>query len=119
MACERPVVSTPVGHVTEVIRDGDNGLIAPVGDAVFVADSVLRIISDVPLAEILGHNGRKTILEGWTWAASLEPMAGIYGRTVASGIRRRKSSARYMEDLVKLMARSLRHRFLPGGILTG
>lgn len=117
MACERPVVATPVGHVPEAVRNGENGLIIPVGDVVAAADSVLWILDNAPLAVMLGRNGKKTILEGWTWTHSLQTMANIYRRAVADGTPARRSSRRIVRDFSMLMARSVRHRFLPGGIV--
>lgn len=117
MACERPVVATPVGHVPEAIRNSENGLIVPVDDVFAAADSVLEILEDSQLAKSLARNGRKTILESWTWTHSLQSMAGIYRRAIAERASARRSSRRIVRDFSMLIARSMRHRFLPGGIL--
>lgn len=41
-----PVVATAVGGVPEVVRDGENGLLVPPGDAVALADAISRFFAD-------------------------------------------------------------------------
>jgi len=43
-----PVVATAVGGVPEVVRDGDNGLLVPAGDAAALAAAIRRLL-DEPL----------------------------------------------------------------------
>jgi glycosyltransferase involved in cell wall biosynthesis len=50
LACGTPVVATDCDHgPREVIRDGVDGFLVPVGDAPAVADRVLRLLEDRPL----------------------------------------------------------------------
>ena len=55
-----PVVSTPVGSVPEMIEDGQNGLIVPVGDRDALADALLRLMQDKKLRETLARNALAT-----------------------------------------------------------
>lgn len=41
-----PVVATAVGGVPEIVRDGENGLLVPPGDAAALADALARVFSD-------------------------------------------------------------------------
>ena len=47
------MIATDVGGVAEVVRDGENGLLVPSGDAGALADAVRRYFSDDALRERL------------------------------------------------------------------
>jgi glycosyltransferase involved in cell wall biosynthesis len=45
MACRVPVVSTRVGGPVDLIRDGENGYLVPIGDSTALADRLIRVLS--------------------------------------------------------------------------
>ena len=55
-----PCVSTDCAGSDEVITDGENGLLIPVGDTAALAVAIERIITNKALAEKLGQNARKS-----------------------------------------------------------
>jgi glycosyltransferase involved in cell wall biosynthesis len=60
MACGTAVISTPVGIMTELLRDGENGLL--VGwDAFDLANKISLLLDDDMLRERLGNNGRLAV----------------------------------------------------------
>lgn len=62
MMCGRPVVATRGGGVTEIIRDGETGLLVPPADAPALAAALGRILTDPTLAEKLGKKGREDVM---------------------------------------------------------
>jgi len=60
MACGIPVIATrcPYGP-EEIITDGVNGLLVPVGDVNALAEAILRLLDDEPLRRRLGEAGRR------------------------------------------------------------
>ncbi len=46
LAAGTPVLATATGGVAEVVRDGENGLLVPVGDAVALGQAIRRFFSD-------------------------------------------------------------------------
>lgn len=58
MAIGMPVVCTdcPIGGANAVIRNGENGILTPVGDAKEICQSMKKIASDETFSEILSHN---------------------------------------------------------------
>lgn len=60
MASGVAVVSTRVGQAAELIRDGENGLLADVGDVEALAEAVRRVHDDTVLRDRLRRAGRTT-----------------------------------------------------------
>lgn len=68
--CGRPVITTAVGGLADLIRDGENGLLVPPGDSTALADAVERY-----LTEGLGETMRRSIQSGdhtSSWSALLD-----------------------------------------------
>jgi glycosyltransferase involved in cell wall biosynthesis len=59
MAAGRPVVSTRVGGVPEVVADGQTGLLAPAGDDAALAEHILRLVDDPARREPMGRVGQQ------------------------------------------------------------
>jgi glycosyltransferase involved in cell wall biosynthesis len=53
-----PVITTPVGGNTEIIRNERNGVFVPVGDSVSLSKVIIRIVSDTNLSKRLRVQGR-------------------------------------------------------------
>jgi len=61
MAMGLPVISTPVGGVVDVIRDGENGYLVPRDDAEALADRIRRLRQDRALRLRMGSAGRARV----------------------------------------------------------
>jgi sugar transferase (PEP-CTERM/EpsH1 system associated) len=61
-AAGKPVVATPVGGVPELIRDGDTGLLFPVGDVAGLADRLAGLAADPAARSRLGQAGRRRVM---------------------------------------------------------
>jgi glycosyltransferase involved in cell wall biosynthesis len=66
MAAGLPVIATAVGGLTEVVRDGDNGLLIPPRDAGALAEALTRLLKSPDLAKKLGQNARKHVREHYS-----------------------------------------------------
>lgn len=60
----RPVVATRVGGITDLVRDDANGLLVPSNDPAALADALVRVLSDRPLAARLAAAARPSV-EPW------------------------------------------------------
>lgn len=58
MAAGRPVVSTEVGGVADVVEHGVSGLLAPMDDAAALAGHILALLAAPDLRERMGRHGR-------------------------------------------------------------
>lgn len=75
LAVGTPVIATDVGGVSEVVRDGENGLLVPPGDEEALATAVRRLVGDTALREALAARA----------SASVEHLRteAVYGRLTA------------------------------------
>jgi glycosyltransferase involved in cell wall biosynthesis len=53
----KPVVSTDVGGIPEIINEGINGYLVPSGDYVSAANSIIKLVSDEKLRKQMGLTG--------------------------------------------------------------
>ena len=59
MAAGKPVISTNVGGVGDLILDGDNGLLVPSNDPTALAEAILYMLRHPEHRRIMGDAGRK------------------------------------------------------------
>ncbi|MGN7409740.1 MULTISPECIES: N-acetyl-alpha-D-glucosaminyl L-malate synthase BshA [unclassified Sporosarcina] len=60
-ACGVPAVGTKAGGIPEVIEEGINGHIVPIGDPDAIAEKTLRILSDSDVHQQMKENAMKTV----------------------------------------------------------
>ncbi len=66
MALAKPVVATRVGGVTDVVADGETGLLVPPADPEALAAAVARLLADPDLARTMGTAGARRAEEHFT-----------------------------------------------------
>ncbi len=82
-ACGLPVVTTRVGNMPELIRDGVNGLFVERNvDA--VATALRRLQGDPELRSKLGSAARRSI-EEWDWSLRARRFAALFGSVLERG----------------------------------
>ncbi len=79
MAAGRPVVSTTVGGVPELVVDGQTGLLAAPGDIPAMADA-LAILTDQSIRERMGRAGRERFLARFTARDSSRQLRELFER---------------------------------------
>jgi glycosyltransferase involved in cell wall biosynthesis len=88
MAAGRPVVSTAVGAVPELISDGVHGLLVPPEDAGALAAAIARLLADRGLASRLAESARRRAVERYSRPAMVRRFEEFYTRLVYSRRRR-------------------------------
>ncbi|SIT66349.1 N-acetyl-alpha-D-glucosaminyl L-malate synthase BshA [Edaphobacillus lindanitolerans] len=63
MACGVPCVGSDIGGIPEVITDGENGFIRPLGDVDGFAEAALRILGDPDLASRFSEDAIRSVQE--------------------------------------------------------
>jgi glycosyltransferase involved in cell wall biosynthesis len=69
-ACERPIVSVPIGNMPEFIKDGHNGFLVKRHSHI-IGTKLQWLKDNRKVAEEMGVNARQTVLDGWTWEHSM------------------------------------------------
>jgi glycosyltransferase involved in cell wall biosynthesis len=90
-ACGVPVVSTDVGAVHEVVKDGVTGFLVPPGDAVAVATATLALLEDEVRRSEMARAGRVAAVERF----GLESAADLRARAYESAL---EHAARQLRD---------------------
>ena len=83
LAAGRPVVATAVGGVPEVVINGDTGVTVPVADSRALADAVLTLLAERPLAERLGAAGRRHVYPRYDSSRLVDDVRDLYLRELA------------------------------------
>jgi glycosyltransferase involved in cell wall biosynthesis len=84
LAAARPVVSTAVGGVPEVVLDGQTGLLVPPSNPRSLAEAILRLLGDRAYAEHLASAGRAHVYPRHDARRLVEDMRGLYLRELAA-----------------------------------
>lgn len=74
MASGKPVVSTTVAGIPELVANGETGLLVPPRDVASITDAIARAMSDAELREMFGRAGRRRIEENFTIEKTIEPL---------------------------------------------
>ena len=85
MAMGKPVISTIVGGIPEVVLDGVTGILVPPGDPKDLARAIMRLLHDTQLRESFGKEGRRRVEEHFTLQAHAQRIQEIYGETFLKG----------------------------------
>jgi len=66
MSCGKAVVVTECGDLRKVVRDGETGLVVPIGDLDGLARSVRSLLDDEALRERMGIGARTEVEDNWS-----------------------------------------------------
>jgi len=73
-AMGKAIISTSVGGIPELIRDGENGFLVPSGNTAQLAAAMGKLLAEKGLAEKFGRNGRKIITAHFELDKIIKPM---------------------------------------------
>jgi glycosyltransferase involved in cell wall biosynthesis len=99
-ACGLPVVTTPVGNMPELIREGENGLFIT-RDVDDIAAKLRRLRDDPELRERMGRAARATA-EAWDWRHQASRYAEMFEAVLEGRLPgpRPRSAARRATDAI-------------------
>ena len=80
MAMEKPVVTTDVGGIADVVEDGHNGRLVPAKDPQALAAALLDVLRDADRARKLGRAARQTIAATYGSDVMRNRLFAIYDR---------------------------------------
>ena len=77
-AAGKPVVSTDVGGVRDVVLDNRSGFVVRPGDVEDFQDKVSRLVSDPELRDTFGHEGHAHVCEAYAHTRLAADMDALY-----------------------------------------
>lgn len=70
MACGTPVIASNTGGIPEMIENGSNGLLFPVGSKEKIISSSLTLLENINIRNKMGERAHKTVAEKFSWSAA-------------------------------------------------
>ncbi|MDZ7264821.1 MAG: glycosyltransferase family 4 protein, partial [candidate division KSB1 bacterium] len=77
LAAGKAVIASRIGQITEIIQDGINGVLVDPDDFDELQRQLFLLIEDEDYRERLGENGRKTIIEQYTWRHTAQKILAV------------------------------------------
>ena len=90
MAHRKPIVSTNEGGVPDVVKDGENGLIAERKDAVSLAQCIGKLLDSEDLRQRMGEDGYRKLMSQFTEEKFENNLFQILNAVYTSGEGREK-----------------------------
>jgi glycosyltransferase involved in cell wall biosynthesis len=87
MASELPVIATRIGGNPELVQDGFNGRLVPVGDDAALAGAMSELINDADQRVTMGANGADLVRTRFDWQRSVAEYVSVYDELVADAPR--------------------------------
>lgn len=84
MACGRAVVATDAGAVSEIVREGVNGYVVPLGDREALVDRVSTLVADGALRARLGIAARAEVERRFAMPRMVGETIDLYRQAVAA-----------------------------------
>ncbi len=82
MACGKPVLSSRLGQIAEIVQDGVNGFISEPGDNADYIRKLARLIQDEELRARVGHEAHRTIAAEHTWQKKAQAWSAVCEQVV-------------------------------------
>jgi glycosyltransferase involved in cell wall biosynthesis len=80
MACSKAIVATTAGGIPEVVADGVTGLLVPPRDHTAMANAIVRLLNDRPLAATMGAAGFARVNGQFSVERMVAATAAVYAR---------------------------------------
>jgi glycosyltransferase involved in cell wall biosynthesis len=77
LACGKPVVSTEVGGVAEVLSASGAGLLVRPDDPEALASGMIELLKDEKRQKLMGKKGRKYVVSNFTWKKNAQQVVKI------------------------------------------
>jgi glycosyltransferase involved in cell wall biosynthesis len=94
LAAGKPVVATRVGGVPDVVRDGEDGLLAEVGAIDDLSEALIRLARDPALRERMGASGRVHVAGRYGVGRLVDEMDALYRSLLTENASSSRTSRR-------------------------
>lgn len=78
ISCGVPVVAFSVGGIPEIVRDGETGILAPVGDVRALKEALEKMLNDKSLRENFGRRGVEVARQEFSFQKNADSYVKLY-----------------------------------------
>jgi glycosyltransferase involved in cell wall biosynthesis len=78
MSYAKPVIASNVGGITDIVVDGENGLLVPPANPDALAQAVMKLARGRELRRRYGKQARKTVDEKFNWDRIIKNLIALY-----------------------------------------
>lgn len=78
MAAGKALVASDVGQVSDIIRDGHNGLLFDPDNTDELAKKIILLLENEPLRKQIGEQARQDLLQNYTWEHHAKQIIAIF-----------------------------------------
>jgi glycosyltransferase involved in cell wall biosynthesis len=82
-ASAKPIVSTNVGGIEDVVRNGETALLSPVRDMEAFAENLLKVLENDGLRMQMSHAGNDFVLKAFSYERLCSDITTLYNRLLA------------------------------------
>ncbi len=84
MAFHVPVIASRLGGITDIVTDGETGLLVPPGDAPALAAALRSLAEDRARAQRLAEAGHRSLAARFSWPAITARWLAVYARVAGA-----------------------------------
>lgn len=84
LSASRPILATPVGAVPDLVQEGVNGFLVPVGNVEALTERLCELASQPDLVQRMGQASRELYLANYTEEAAWPKLSALYDRLTAN-----------------------------------
>lgn len=77
----KPVIASRVGGITDVVDDGQNGILVPAGNIDALTRAIIRLATDDDLRREMGKKAKQIVDEKFNWDTIVHRVVKLYGQT--------------------------------------
>ena len=77
-AANKPIVSTRVGGIQDIVKEGETGLLADISDTESFCDNLLRLVEDDDLRYRMGRNNSQHVMDRFSYHLLTKDMSDLY-----------------------------------------
>lgn len=82
MACDVPIIATPVGGIVDFLKDEETGLFCEVENPQDLADKIEKLVDNKELAKKIVINSRNMIEKQYSWDSITKEVGTLYEKAV-------------------------------------
>ncbi len=77
-AANKPIVSTRVGGISDIVVENETALLADINDSELFCNHLLQVVEDDHLRKRLGANSRDSVVKRFSYQRLMADMSSLY-----------------------------------------